>query len=265
MTTAKVCGWLASVRDADEAQRVLSTQASIIDIKEPTRGALGMASLDQLRAILAAVDAYPVTPRKFISVALGDYGYDEMTHAYENLRACGTLAGVDVVKVGLRLVSGERLPSTIDDSFRQWARHAYPKKWALVLFADDVGFATHWHTVVARASRQGCYACVIDTANKKSGDNLTTLLSMESLRALVTRVHGLGMGVIFAGSLREQDIGILSSFGVDYLGFRGLLCAGGRNGRIDEQSLQRVQACFHKRVRATAGAQLSTRAWSARV
>ena len=187
--------------------------------------------------------------------------------AHDALRACATLTGLDVVKVGLRLKRND--DADAEESFRQWARHACPKRWALVLFADDEGFVPHWSAVIKRASEHGCYACVIDTADKQSGAGLPTLLSTSALRSIIATVRALGMVAILAGSLREQDIAVLRAMGADYLGFRGLLCAEGgargRAGRITSQGLQRVQACFHNRARATAGAQLSTWAESAKV
>ena len=65
-----------------------------------------------------------------VSVALGDYRCGTSMQAHEALRACATLTGLDVVKVGLRLKRNDNADADAEESFRQWARHACPKRWA---------------------------------------------------------------------------------------------------------------------------------------
>ena len=63
---------LASVADAAEAETVLQLGADVVDLKDPTRGALGAVSLDAARASIAAI-----ARRSETSAALGDPPYDE--------------------------------------------------------------------------------------------------------------------------------------------------------------------------------------------
>ncbi len=58
---------LVSVRSVEEVREALVGGAHIIDIKEPSRGALGAADADVIRAVAAEVP--PSIP---VSVALGD-------------------------------------------------------------------------------------------------------------------------------------------------------------------------------------------------
>jgi uncharacterized protein (UPF0264 family) len=58
---------LVSVRDVAEAEAALAGGADIIDIKEPRRGALGMADAAMIAEIVACVDR-----RVPVSAALGE-------------------------------------------------------------------------------------------------------------------------------------------------------------------------------------------------
>ena len=51
------CGLLVSVRSAEEATVALKAGADLIDVKEPTRGPLGMAEAEVVGGVLATVGA----------------------------------------------------------------------------------------------------------------------------------------------------------------------------------------------------------------
>ncbi len=48
-------GLLVSVKSADEATAAVKAGATLIDVKDPTRGSLGMAPADVVEAVLEAV------------------------------------------------------------------------------------------------------------------------------------------------------------------------------------------------------------------
>ena len=83
-------GLLISVRSADEARIALAGGADVIDVKEPSRGALGAATpfvWDEVREVVAGC--------RPVSVALGELLDDEI----DELAAA--TAGCEFAKIGL--------------------------------------------------------------------------------------------------------------------------------------------------------------------
>jgi len=236
------CGWLASVRNGMEASMVASMGVDIIDMKEPSKGALGAPSVALCRSVWRAWGG-----RKTLSVAAGDY---HLSSVESSLPLVYSLArtGVDVVKVGMRLhespddVAWDE--ASYDRCFSVWRDavdgHA---RWACVLFADDRGFRRLWRRVVPKAFAYGCYALVVDTANK-TGLSLPRYLSCGEMRDITHCVRACGGVSILAGSLHFSDIAPCGDSSPDYLGFRGLLCEGGRMGVLSMARLRRVARYF---------------------
>src|SRR3954469_22907203 len=79
---------LVSVRSAAEAEAALAGGADIIDVKEPSRGSLGMADETVIQDVVATVAG-----RAPVSVALGDLADN---------RAYAALPGVTWAKLGFR-------------------------------------------------------------------------------------------------------------------------------------------------------------------
>ena len=171
----KPYGWLASVRTPQEAENVLASSADIIDVKEPSHGALGCADQQSITAIAEVVGS-----RRFLTVAAGDYTQASMQDACAVLARIAAITAIDVIKIGLRL------PQECDNkalSFTSWADvvERAGRKWALVLFVDDGAFLRQWRWVVRRAAMQGCYACIFDTADKENALSLPTMLSRADM------------------------------------------------------------------------------------
>src|SRR6516225_7472683 len=86
---------LVSVVSAQEARRALAGGADIIDVKDPTEGALGAPSPRVLSEVVRVVGgAAPV------SVALGDL--PNLPHTAALAARGAAFSGADYVKVGLR-------------------------------------------------------------------------------------------------------------------------------------------------------------------
>ena len=74
---------LVSVRSPEEAAAAMAGGANIIDVKEPTRGSLGMAGVDVIEAIADQMESFQKTQKRLLpkdrspdpiplSVALGE-------------------------------------------------------------------------------------------------------------------------------------------------------------------------------------------------
>src|SRR6185295_1310002 len=90
----RVTMMLASVRSLDEALVALEGGADLIDLKEPSRGALGALDHAAVRICVRAIDG-----RRPVSATIGDLPSMDaavMTAAVERMAA----TGVDFVKIG---------------------------------------------------------------------------------------------------------------------------------------------------------------------
>jgi uncharacterized protein (UPF0264 family) len=215
---------LVSVVSAEEARRALAGGADIIDVKDPTEGALGAPSPRVLSEVVGAVGtAAPV------SVALGDLPALPHTAA---LAARGAAAcGAGFVKVGLRgvreLEGAMAMVSAVADAVGPdilVVAAAYADARAL----DPAALAPAW--LPDLVARTGIAGALVDTF-VKDGRGLYAWLSESELSGLVDRTRAAGGSFAIAGQLR---LGELCRVNADVVGVRSAVCRGGdRTGGLD--------------------------------
>jgi len=196
---------LASVANAAEAEIALQFGADIVDLKDPSRGALGAVSLDDARAAIQAI-----ARRRRISAALGDppYAPDKLiAHARALIEA-----GVDDLKL------------VVDAPMLQQhgaALKALASDVALIgmIFADRAPD----FDLLAKLAALGFKGAMLDTSNKHGG-RLLTHLDVARLDDFCGRCRALGLVSGLAGSLEAPDVPRLLLAAPDVLGFRGALC-----------------------------------------
>ena len=220
-------GFLASVRSCAEARLALAGGADIIDVKEPSAGALGSVDRPTLAGIIRTLQGC-----RPVSATIGD-----VSLVPENIvaRVTETAAtGVDIVKIGI--FSGD-LDATLD-ALAPLARRGI--RLVAVIFADRV---PDLDALVPRCAAAGFAGIMLDTAEKGAG-SLTSHLSLAALARFVglARRHRLLSGL--AGSLRLVDIPDVGALGADYLGFRSALTVGGRDRSLDVTALHAVRAAL---------------------
>lgn len=217
--------FLASVRDLSEADLVLEHGADIIDLKEPTGGALGAVNIPVLKQVIQQVAG-----RSPISATIGDLPIDAdvvrdaVSERFE--------AGADYVKIGLfpgRNVAG--MLSTLSQEIH--AGHAL----VAVLFAD----LDPQLEILPLLAESGFAGVMLDTATKGSG-SLCDHASGNYLTDFVKSSHELGMFCGLAGSLNRDDVSRLLPLSPDYLGFRGALCREDRTSTIDGTLIREMRA-----------------------
>jgi uncharacterized protein (UPF0264 family) len=218
-------GMLASVTSAAEAELVLGAGADIIDLKQPSAGALGALPDATISEIVSAIGG-----RHPVSATVGDLPMVPETVAGAVARI-GAL-GVDIVKVGM-------FPGGNRDACLAalGAAAARGTRIVIVLFADqgpDFG-------LVERARDLGLAGIMLDTADKRGG-GLRRHLSNPQLAEFVGRARAAGLLCGLAGSLGLADISALLPLGADYLGFRGALCRAGRTSALDAELVRAVSA-----------------------
>jgi uncharacterized protein (UPF0264 family) len=226
---------LVSVVDAGEARVAAAAGADVIDVKDPSRGALGAAAPHVVRAVREATP-----PHLPVSVALGDGPFAPAAAA--TLAGAAAASGAVFVKLGLRATS----PAAASASLRA-ARGSLPEGVRLVAagFADfDRAGAPHPRDLPALAAAAGARGCLLDTA-VKDGRGLFHWLGEAELTAFVASCRAQGLLSALAGSLRVEDLARLVPVGPDLVGVRGAACVGDRvSGRVDAE---RVRALVRAR------------------
>ncbi len=217
---------LVSVVSAEEARRALAGGADIIDVKDPSEGALGAPSPRVLSAVVEEVGgAVPV------SVALGDL--PDLPHTAALAARGAALSGADYVKVGLRgvreLGRAVALVRAVADAVGPETAviaAAYADARAL----DPPAFAPGGlPELAARASLSGV---LVDTFTK-DGRGLYHWLSELELVDLITRTRDVGASFGVAGQLTR---GQLRRVPADVVGVRSAVCRDGdRTGELDAE------------------------------
>lgn len=228
---------LASVAGAAEAEAALEGGAGVIDLKDPTHGALAALDPAVVRQVVARV-----RDRRPVSATIGDLPMvpDALASAARRMAA----TGVDYLKIGIRPAGA--LPACL----AAVARAAPATRLIAVFFADAGPAPLPLETLVEHR-----FAGVMwDTAGKRSGglrDHLDGAFLSRFIGA--AKAHRLLVGL--AGSLRAADIAPLRALRPDYLGFRTALCEGeDRAGRLDAAAVARLAAMLGPRRASAVGA-----------
>ncbi|MBV9395520.1 MAG: dihydroneopterin aldolase [Methylobacteriaceae bacterium] len=211
---------LASVTGPAEAELALETGADIVDMKDPSAGALGALPPDIVRASVARVAG-----RRQTSAVTGDLPMlpDTVREAAATMAA----TGVDYVKVGI--LPSEHAPDVIQ-ALQETARST---KVVAVLFAD----LTPDFALVDACADAGFAGAMLDTAGKGAG-RLIDHIDFLSLENFIARCHARGLIAGLAGSLEAPDVPRLLPLKPDLLGFRSALCrAGNRKSELDPQAI----------------------------
>lgn len=203
-------GLLVSVRDAEEARLAVEGGAHLIDVKEPSRGPLGRASVDTWRSVRSAV---PVSIP--VSVALGELADGEDLLSISGLE----YGGIGFRKIGL---AGAGLAwqkilseiSVLDRSGPMWIAVAY-SDWEIA-HAPAPDIVIDW-----AIDEISCAGVLIDTWDKAVPSSLDLA---DRWQARAARVRSSGKILSLAGSLDGRAIDRLSPLRPDYFGVRGAAC-----------------------------------------
>jgi uncharacterized protein (UPF0264 family) len=223
---------LVSVRDAAEAVAALAGGADLIDVKEPSRGALGRADAATIASVVQAVAG-----RAPISAALG-----ELREWYPVGEGTGFLTGVKFVKWGLsRLLRG------------RWARGLFKAAQALpdcepvpVAYADWIrAVGPRPADVAAGAGELAITGTLLIDTFQKDGSSLLDWISLDEIAALVQTCRQFGMKVALAGSLTAVEIERLRGVRPDWFAVRGAVCDGGRGGTVSERRVRELADLIH--------------------
>ncbi len=223
-------GFLASVASPAEAQRVCALGVDVIDLKDPTRGALGALHEDSVRASALLPDN-----NTLLSATIGDLPVyaRELEARVIGMHACG----VDIVKVG---VFDRTLSPFMLSVLERLAGRGI--SMVLVFFAELYPAAIDFQQL----RRGGITGVMLDTCEKANG-NLRDKLDDGALAEFVNQAQHSGLLTGLAGSLTCADIMPLLRINPDYLGFRAALCQQHRRtAQIDTAKVAEIRKLIPK-------------------
>ncbi len=198
---------LISVTSIAEAQLALDCGADIIDLKDPSAGALGALPLSLIKEIVGHING-----RQLVSATIGDLPMDAETIVKRVTLLAETQ--VDYIKIGffeaedfneclagLKLVTqnGIKLIAVL------FAEYDYPE--SLFELIKEAGFI----------------GIMLDTA-KKNGQTFFDYYSVQQRKEFANKILSLDLTFGLAGSLKLENLVMAKQFNPSYIGFRGGVC-----------------------------------------
>jgi uncharacterized protein (UPF0264 family) len=215
-------GLLVSVRAVDELEAALSGGADLIDVKEPSKGALAPAEAEVVAAVIAKVKG-----KVPVSAALGEWSPNAITDAHWHLEL-----KLNFVKWGLAGYSSR--PGWGEDLLDTRRELPVGMEMVAVAYADwERAKSIPPAELVRFAKRFRFKAFLLDTWGK-DGKTLLDFATPGEIGDLVDSLKRVEMTVAIGGSLRPEHVKQLKGVNPDYFAVRSSACAAGkRDGVID--------------------------------
>jgi uncharacterized protein (UPF0264 family) len=205
--------WLASVESLEEAKSLVEQLPHILDMKNPSEGALGALNHQTVTEIVNWINKGCLC-----SATVGDLPMQaEITSAaIRNIDEPGLIQCIQQLEPTIKSLSTPVIA---------------------VIFADQLP----QQKLIPLLAKTGFAGVMLDTA-RKDGQGLLNHLSVEVLQQFVVEAKSAGMLCGLAGALRIEDIETLSPLQPDYLGFRSALCQQHhRTNRLDPELAKQIQ------------------------
>lgn len=215
---------LISVTTIAEAQLALDNGADIIDLKDPSAGALGALPLALIQEIVSHVNG-----RKLVSATIGDLIMqpDLILQRVELL----VVTKVDYIKIGFF--------ETVDfqpclDTLQAVTQNGV--KLIAVLFAEY----RYPEGLLDLIKKAGFIGVMLDTATK-NGRTFLDHYSVKEREEFARKVIALDLTFGLAGSLKLEHIAIVKALNPTYIGFRGGVCNNNqRKLAIDAEKIRAI-------------------------
>ena len=194
---------LASIKDLSEAKILIDTDIDIIDLKDPSKGALGRLEKNDIEIIVNFINK-----KKLTSSTVGDLPND-IELISENVDEVSS-TNVDFIKIGV-----------YDNSYIKTLCNIKSCKKLIAVFFADKFLPTKNEIIELKES--GFSGIMIDTSNKKSG-NLFKHVTHSQINNFITRAQSMSLLTGIAGSINKTHIDDIIKLNPNYMGFRGALC-----------------------------------------
>lgn len=223
-------GLLVSVRNAEEASVALGAGADVIDVKEPSRGALGAPDLETAQEVVSKVGR-----RRAVTVAAGELVELEA----EYLNALLGMPNLKLVKLGSSGLQAHNLRRSLGGL----AKHgSLQKQLAITAYADHAAArAPRPEDLVSEALSLGLRWIVLDTWDK-SGGNLFDHITAERVSTLISMARRHDAKITLAGGLDLSGVAAAGALWPTLVGVRGAACERGRRGVISGERVARLRS-----------------------
>ncbi len=224
---------LVSIINLREVEVVMHTKVDIVDIKNPSRGSLGIPDIDILTDIATKIcNAYEC------SAAIGDLNSPSPLIPYTAFAI--SLLGLNYIKAGLEVGNrdtGIEIGRSIVEGISLSSRRA---RVVLVGYADYLRISSIDPISVAEiAYNVGADGVMIDT-RIKDGRNTFQFLDYSYLKRFISMAKNYNLFTAIAGGLGIEHICKAIELGFDVIGFRGAVCDNGRMGSISQDRINRI-------------------------
>ncbi|MFO0936194.1 MAG: (5-formylfuran-3-yl)methyl phosphate synthase [Gemmataceae bacterium] len=228
----KKVGLLVSVKNAEEAKEALAAGVDLIDVKDPAKGALGMAESDVVASVLSLVGK-----KVPVSAALGEWSPNAITEAVWHLEQPLTY-----VKWGL--AGYKDAPGWGEDLLDTRRQIPARTEVVAVAYADAKRAKSIAPSEVAKFARRYRYRAFLLDTFLKDGKTLLDFMKLPEIADIVTSLTAAGIKVALGGSLKLEQVKLLLPLGPDYLAVRGAVCVGGRGTALDPVRVKKWKAAM---------------------
>ena len=194
---------LASIQNISEAEILINSGIDIIDLKDPSKGALGKLNNSDIEEIINFI-----AKKKLTSSTIGDLpnNKDLISKNVSDL----SVTDIDFIKIGV-----------FDNNYIKTLSELNSCKKLIAVFFADLFLPKEKDLLVLKES--GFYGVMIDTSNKKLG-NIFNHATTSDISNCVTKAKKLELLTGIAGSINESHINQIIKLDPNYMGFRGALC-----------------------------------------
>jgi (5-formylfuran-3-yl)methyl phosphate synthase len=221
---------LVSVRNAEEAAVAIEAGAALLDVKEPSKGPLGMAHHEAVSGVLeVAAGRVPV------SAALGEWSPEILTEACWHLEL-----PLSYIKWGLAGYANQ--PGWGEDLLETRRQVPEGREVVAVAYADWESANSLPPLELVRFAKRFRYRTfLLDTFNK-DGKSLLDYLKVAEVKEIVDSLQRGGVTVALGGSLKPEHVKQLKGITPDWYAVRGSVCAGGKRGEtLDPTRIKKWQ------------------------
>lgn len=230
---------LISVKNVEEALLALACGADIIDLKDPSVGALGALDMPTSLAIFAVMKhetSKQISGQNsglIFSATVGENheNLDTLIAAIEQRATMGQV----IIKIAVSVLFNDEIFFV---EMRKLSNAGV--KIVAVFFADERVDLTLLPTL----KQAGFYGAMLDTKNKHK--NLLQTKTIEDLALFTHFCHQHGLKSGLAGSLQAQHVDTLLALNVTYMGFRGGVCNNlKRISNLNATKIDEVKKLLH--------------------
>jgi len=214
---------LISPKTIEEAKIVISSQADMIDCKNPEEGSLG-ANFPWI--IKEMKEMLPKNGSQILSATIGDF---PNLPGSASLAALGAaVSGADIIKVGLKgpnnIEEGTKLMKNVVKAVKN-----YNKDILVVTagYADYTRMKTSldFLAIPTIAAESGADIAMLDTYIK-DGKGLFDFLNVKQLIEFRNKAKDLNLEIALAGNLRNNTLSKIKKINPEIIGVRSMVCEG---------------------------------------